>query len=533
MEKESFLKEFEKIKSECCDYLSSQTYYDCSHMLSRVLEEVDPLIQFEKPRVMIYGIYNAGKSTLINALCKNEVAEMGAAPTTAQVKEYEPEDCDYVLIDSPGVDAPIEHEKITEDNLSKCHVILFVMSNKGIFEDKSNYKRMIELIDKNIPFIIVLNEKDDNYRIHKDDTEEEKNRKLQAREKEKKDVRYKIIENLKKYSGRESIHDEYEIIEINAKSGLKGVIDGKAKLYEKSKVGELDARIRQLLSSEKQLRIFHQPLNNMLSILGEITAVLFKQRTGINQEGFEDSIQTMLMMKNNVMESMRIYTKQIVYGHADEVARIIRDENNAAYSEVKKFILDEIEAHFVSRVNELAYFINSNFSEMGIDVDSKASFMSEKKSEGKDEKFSLPIIEKNEIKQPVFDIKPAESSSKSSSIIDLIGSLFSSKSKKEEEEFNRMQNEAQAANENARHWMEEQVRVIQDSKQKSLALLDELQRTLITQVNYALSNKFDEVTEQIRMKNQIETGNATKIDKMISEINGYENRFNVLADKIL
>jgi len=33
--------------------------------------------------------------------------------------------------------------------------------------------------------------------------------------------------------------------------------------------------------------------------------------------------------------------------------------------------------------------------------------------------------------------------------------------------------------------------------------------------------------------NQIETGNATKIDKMISEINGYENRFNVLADKIL
>jgi len=96
-----------------------------------------------------------------------------------------------------------------------------------------------------------------------------------------------------------------------------------------------------------------------------------------------------------------------------------------------------------------------------------------------------------------------------------------------------MQNEAQAANENARHWMEEQVRVIQDSKQKSLALLDELQRTLITQVNYALSNKFDEVTEQIRMKNQIETGNATKIDKMISEINGYENRFNVLADKIL
>jgi len=46
-------------------------------------------LQAHKPPVaMVYGFYNAGKSTLINALLGDERAPTGDVPTTAEAKEY-------------------------------------------------------------------------------------------------------------------------------------------------------------------------------------------------------------------------------------------------------------------------------------------------------------------------------------------------------------------------------------------------------------------------------------------------------------
>lgn len=57
-----------------------------------------PLLNFEKPKILVYGIYDAGKSTLVN---------------------------------SSGIDAPIEHEKIADKEINSCHMIMFVMSSRG------------------------------------------------------------------------------------------------------------------------------------------------------------------------------------------------------------------------------------------------------------------------------------------------------------------------------------------------------------------------------------------------------------------
>lgn len=81
----------------------------------KIDENVLKLLTVEKPKVMVYGIYNSGKSTLINALCKEEVAEMADRPMTDQITEYDRGD--YVLVDSPGVDAPIQHELVTEEHI--------------------------------------------------------------------------------------------------------------------------------------------------------------------------------------------------------------------------------------------------------------------------------------------------------------------------------------------------------------------------------------------------------------------------------
>ena len=42
----------------------------------------------------------------------------------------------YTLADTPGVGAPMDHEKITDENLKKADIVLFVMSTTGSTEKK-------------------------------------------------------------------------------------------------------------------------------------------------------------------------------------------------------------------------------------------------------------------------------------------------------------------------------------------------------------------------------------------------------------
>ena len=93
----------------------------------QVNKKVLGLLQEEKPKVLVYGIYNAGKSTLVNVLCGKEVAEVGDRPTTAKTQPYDAGK--YILMDTPGSDAPIEvpnplvgiYAAVTRRNVGETH----------------------------------------------------------------------------------------------------------------------------------------------------------------------------------------------------------------------------------------------------------------------------------------------------------------------------------------------------------------------------------------------------------------------------
>ena len=132
----------------------TQNYQGFSQSFKTSVEEqvnkkVLGLLQEQKPKVLVYGIYNAGKSTLVNVLCGKEVAEVGDRPTTAKTQPYDAGK--YILMDTPGIDAPIEHEMEADENMNNCHVILFVVSSKGGFESRKNYERMVEMIQRGLP----------------------------------------------------------------------------------------------------------------------------------------------------------------------------------------------------------------------------------------------------------------------------------------------------------------------------------------------------------------------------------------------
>lgn len=111
-----------------------------------------------KPRIMLYGTYNSGKSTLLNALMGEEKAPMVDVPTTYEKQSYSWNG--YELVDTPGINAPVEHERVSRESLKECQVVLFVISSGGSHDDAKIYTAMKEVVEMGKKLFIVLNDKE-------------------------------------------------------------------------------------------------------------------------------------------------------------------------------------------------------------------------------------------------------------------------------------------------------------------------------------------------------------------------------------
>lgn len=111
----------------------------------------------KEPVIMFYGLYNAGKSTLINALCKKEIAEVGDVPTTAAIQTVPWSG--YHLIDTPGINANGEHTKAAQEMISKSDLVLFIVDNMDGFEREMIYEILVDIIKSGKAVVIVVNQK--------------------------------------------------------------------------------------------------------------------------------------------------------------------------------------------------------------------------------------------------------------------------------------------------------------------------------------------------------------------------------------
>ena len=109
------------------------------------------------PKIMVYGIYNSGKSTIMNALMGQKKAAMSDVPTTFTIDEYQWKE--YTIFDTPGINAPKKDEEVSKAQLEKCDVIIFVMDTEGAFNLGKNYRELIDIIQSGKRLLIVLNNK--------------------------------------------------------------------------------------------------------------------------------------------------------------------------------------------------------------------------------------------------------------------------------------------------------------------------------------------------------------------------------------
>ena len=167
--------------------------------------------------VMVYGVYNAGKSTLINALLGREEAEVDDVPKTDQVTAYSWDK--YTILDTPGVDAPIAHEDVTKAQMLKADVIIFVVDPLGTAEEAKTLEVLVELLAEHKQVFMVLNKKkglsDEDFIKLKDQTRDQLQRIAASRD----------MSNILK---------DVPIVKLNAKRALNGQLKGRPELVELS-----------------------------------------------------------------------------------------------------------------------------------------------------------------------------------------------------------------------------------------------------------------------------------------------------------
>lgn len=193
--------------------------------LNTMVANVQEKCRSLKPGIMLFGFYNAGKSTLLNALLGREVAAVSNIPETKAITEYDYRG--YRLFDTPGIDAPIEHERVTREYLEKVEVVIFVISTSDSFEEKASYDDLVKLAQTK-KLLVVLNDKQG------------------LSEEERAESFTTVAIRLKKLLP--ATYNQIPLIFLNAKSALRGRLEGKELLLKASRLWELEEKIAEMMA---------------------------------------------------------------------------------------------------------------------------------------------------------------------------------------------------------------------------------------------------------------------------------------------
>lgn len=207
--------------------------------------------------IMVYGVYNAGKSTLINTLLGREEAATDDIPLTDKVSAYRWSS--YSILDTPGVDAPIEHEQVTNVQMLKADAIIFVVDPVGTAEEAKTLLVLMDLQEAGKQVFLVMNEK-------KPISEEEFIK-----------LKDQLRERLQLMAGERGLLDilkNIPIVKINAKRALQGKLKNQPKLVEHSGYAAFEKQLREFLQSISPDDIYGRLKSQLVTFLNEYVATL-------------------------------------------------------------------------------------------------------------------------------------------------------------------------------------------------------------------------------------------------------------------
>lgn len=301
--------------------------------IDRFYQELDSKLGDFNPQLMMYGCYNAGKSTIVNAFLGKEIAKVSDKPETSKIDKYEYNG--YTIYDTPGINAPEEHEEITQEHYKKCEVIIFVMSG-GDLEGERNYEVIKKVVDDKKPVLIVLNQKQ---------SVSEEEEKLQTS---------KIYKNLEKLAISK---DEVQLIVLNAQSALKGKLENKSLLLEKSGLIVLENAIDRILRENGTKSVMNVCNKMIEDFISQVSHKIDNSISNINIKKLEELRTSYNILQTEAETEMKIVLDEIVYKIHDELREAIYDNNEGAIKRLEANVSKELE----DRLNQVLSKLNNDF----------------------------------------------------------------------------------------------------------------------------------------------------------------------------
>ncbi|EIN8284429.1 50S ribosome-binding GTPase [Campylobacter coli] len=330
--------ELELVDQQICDQEK------ITHLKNTLQDKIENF----KPKMMVYGVYNSGKSSLINALVGKEVAKTGDAPETKQVQSYKYND--FEIFDTPGVNAPEEDQKIADDYYKQCELILFVMSNENV-EQTFLYEKIKRIIDDEKSAIIILNKKQNV--SNEDDIKQ----------------REQIYLNLEKFGfNKEDAKEKISVYSVNALSAFKGKSENKNLLYENSGFYELENKIKDLFYNSGEKEIIQLCNKNINDFVNDINTIIDKKLDDKSIEIIENFI-------SNTQREKEVVKRELIGIVNEKCSKLEnelydRSENNIAlFEDIIKQNIDEIEQELENTTKEKVENLKKNIENINYTFD--------------------------------------------------------------------------------------------------------------------------------------------------------------------
>lgn len=324
----STIRDYKAEAAQIYENLANSSWPD-SQEVSKELDKISQGLDRSKPSLMFYGIYNAGKSSLLNAVFGQEKASVGDVPETHSVTAYQWGE--YTLVDTPGLDGPPEDEKITMQEARQHDIIMFVIDDSDNFDSEFITKKIIEVLETGKPCMVVINRKNDS------DKEQ-----ILA-------IKAKMNQNIRSLS---QVTQNYEFVDVDAVSALKAKREGKQGLLADSNIRELEYCISNKLASVDSIQMLCTPLENMARLCGQIQKSLELAMDDGNSKMLSKLKQELYEKKENASREFSIALGSVV----DSFSERIYQKASANRS------IDAAEQELEQEIEKLAQKCMENFS---------------------------------------------------------------------------------------------------------------------------------------------------------------------------
>lgn len=342
-------------------------YPEDSAALAKTFAEINAIkIRKVEPEIMIYGIYNAGKSSILNELIGEDRAKVEDIPTTDSVTYYEWQG--YKIADTPGIFAPIKHEEVTQAHLKKSDIVLFVMSTTGSNEKAENYRRMKEISDADKKIIIVLNDKNGDLGENDDA--------IQI-------IKRQVAVNMQQV-GIDNVDEKYCIVTVNAERAHQGRVENEPLLIEASGFGELKSVILSELKRTTSFDLLRNGIKQLENVLEDFIDKLSARENSELLRQMNHVLQTFnkqkISMRRQINTCIETQTEnfgetlpQIIWSNRDNqdrVQEIIAAEIEKLNAKVRREIQQQLKDTATILELELTSFAEIKFDASTVDAES-------------------------------------------------------------------------------------------------------------------------------------------------------------------